>query len=164
MRWVVYSILPILSLRIVIIQLSNIFLKFLFVWLLVNRDKYNAILVAGCRVTGILGVVAVALLQKPCLLRPAVTGEISGTVFLDHSLVTRVRVLQPEIELIFQLRNKFFARAVSALMATSPSVEDELLRQGSPLTRSFKSRMESLPVSLLLPLPICIGRSLKGRT
>lgn len=108
------------------------FLPVLFLWLVVNRHKYETMLVAGCRVTGIPSVIASILLGKPCHLRPAAEGEISGTPFLHHPLVDRTPGLRPVVELLVHLRNKLFAAGTSSFVAISGAIEEELLQAGIP--------------------------------
>ena len=109
-----------------------LFLPVLFLWLLINRRKYEAMLVAGCRVTGVPSVIAAILLGKPCHLRPAAEGEIAGTPFLHHPLVDRVPGLGLAVEVLVRLRNKLFAAGASSFVAISESIEDELLQAGIP--------------------------------
>jgi glycosyltransferase involved in cell wall biosynthesis len=112
--------------------LKYFFLPVLFLWLIVNRDEYEVMLVAGCRVTGIPSVVAAVLLGKPCHLRPAAEGEIAGTPFLHHPLVDRAPTLRPAVELLVRLRNKLFAVGASSFVAISDTIEEELLQAGIP--------------------------------
>lgn len=108
------------------------FLPVLFLWLLFNRHKYDTMLVAGCRVTGIPSVIVGALLGKPCHLRPAAEGEISGRPFLRHPWVDRVPALRPVVEMGVRLRNKLFNAGAASFVAISDTIEQELLQAGMP--------------------------------
>lgn len=93
------------------------------------RHTYDVILVCGFRILGIPAVIAAGFLNKPCLLKADILGELSGEYF--RAGLQRFG-LQPRgllFRSMLKLRKRLLRRA-SGFIAISTAVEEELIECG----------------------------------
>jgi glycosyltransferase involved in cell wall biosynthesis len=93
------------------------------------RHTYDVILVCGFRILGIPAVIAAGLLNKPCLLKADILGELSGEYFRAGLERFGLQPRGPLFRSALRLRNRLLRRA-SGFIAISTAVEEELIECG----------------------------------
>lgn len=103
------------------------------VQLIRRRREYDLILVSGLRILGIAGMLAARLLGKPCVLRAASCGELSGGFIWDSPHGDRVRLplARAAIRGLLALRNRLLLRA-DGFLAISGAIAEEYRICGVP--------------------------------
>jgi glycosyltransferase involved in cell wall biosynthesis len=110
-----------------------------FIQLLARRRDYDAILVSGLRLLGLPAVAAAKWLGKPCVLRAASCGELSGEFIWNSPDGTPSALRRALFRPLVRLRNRWLFRA-DRFLAISRAIEREYLACGvSP------ERIERIP-------------------
>lgn len=104
-----------------------------FLQLVRRRRDYDLILVSGLRILGVAGMLAAKMLGKPCVLRAASCGELSGGFIWDSPHGDRVRLplARAAIRGLLALRNRLLLRA-DGFLAISGAIAEEYRACGVP--------------------------------
>lgn len=90
------------------------------------RDRFDVLIVAGFRISGLPAVMATKLLGKPCVLKADSNGEMSGSYFRAGLESLGLGPSSPPVRAFLALRNRVLRRA-EAFVAISSQIERELL-------------------------------------
>lgn len=98
-----------------------------------HRREHDLILVSGLRILGVAGMLAARLLGKPCVLRAASCGELSGGFIWDspHGARIRLSAVRAAIRGMLTLRNRLLLRA-DGFLAISGAIAEEYRACGVP--------------------------------
>lgn len=98
-----------------------------------SQNDYDLIFVSGLRILGIAGMLASRRLGKPCVLRAASCGELSGGYIWDspHKTAMRRNLLKFVLKPMMRWRNRLFLKAANFL-AISSAIADEYRACGVP--------------------------------